>query len=125
LKRDPGITGGAEEKDCPDWHWMLYKDDSCSWDDMKSQFKIARHALQVDIPQLPNGDIDCVEEGVRRYPRLDYSKGFPDWWFMQRTEIQVPSQHHQEGTPYAAEVVLQHFYEIDHYKNKVSSSSGW
>jgi hypothetical protein len=107
--------------ECPDWHYMQYKDDSCTWDDMKDQFTIARHALQIHIPQLENGDIACEQNGVRRYPRLDYSKGFPDWWWMQRMDIMVPSQHVQEGNRYAAEVTLAHFYEIAHPKNQVGT----
>lgn len=88
---------------------------------MKDQFTIERHALQIHTPQLSNGEIDCYsEEKGRRYPRLDYSKGFPDWWWMQRTDIMVPSQHAQEGVHYAAEVHLAHFYELEHYKNAVS-----
>lgn len=120
LKRDRAVLGGPNEKDCPDWHWMPYIDDSCTWDDMVDQFTIERHALQLNIPQLPNGDIDCNEDGRRKYPRMDYSKGFPDYWWLQRTSVMVPSQHTQEGTRYAAEVILAHFYEIAHYKNQVS-----
>lgn len=122
LKRDRGITGHPEEKECPDWHWMQYRDDTCSWDDMKDQFSIERHALKIQIPTLPNGDIDCVDpDGTRQFPRLDYSKGFPDWWWLDHTSISVPSQHTQEGKQYAAEVTLAHFYEISHPKNQVSS----
>ena len=99
---------------------MQYRDDTCTWDDMKDHFTIERHALRINVPQLSNGEIDCYqEEKGRRYPRLDYSKGFPDWWWMQSTNIMVPSQHSQEGVHYAAEVHLTHFYEVDHYKNKV------
>lgn len=123
LRRAPGVIGGEDEKECPDWHWMQFRDDTCSWEDMKDHFSIARHALLINVPQMDDGEIDCYSEDKgRRYPRLDYSKGFPDWWFMQRTEIMVPSQHSQEGVHYAAEVVLAHFYEKDHYKNKVSSA---
>jgi Eukaryotic-type carbonic anhydrase len=119
LLRDRGIIGNENEKECPDWHWMQSRDDSCSWDDVKDHFSIQRHALQMEIPQLPNGDIDCIEDGKRKYPRIDYSKGFPHWWWMQRIDIMVPSQHTQEGTQYAAEVILAHFYEQVDYKNKV------
>lgn len=122
LRRDRGELGGTNEKECPDWHWMQYRDDSCSWDDMKDQFTIERHALQIHIPQLSNGEIDCYEQDKgRRYPRLDYSKGFPDWWWMQRIDIMVPSQHSQQGVLYEAEVNLAHFYELAHDKNDVSS----
>jgi hypothetical protein len=117
------VAGSPNEKFCPDWHWMEYRPDTCTWDDMKTQLTIERHALQIHVPQLPNGDIDCFRWDKRRYPRIDYSKGFPDWWWMQRTDIHVPSNHIQEGTRYAAEVVLAHFYEIKHQKNQVSSRS--
>ena len=86
---------------------------------MKDQFTIERHALQIHTPQLSNGDIACKERNRRRYPRIDYSKGFPDWWWMQRTDVMVPSHHTQEGFQYAAEVTLAHFYEINHVKNQV------
>lgn len=120
LQRDRAVPGHPNWKECPDWHWMPYLDDTCTWDDMKSQFTIERHALQIHTPQLPNGDINCVDgNNRRRYPRLDYSKGFPDWWWLQRTDVHVPSNHIQEGTRYAAEVVLAHFYEINHVKNQV------
>jgi hypothetical protein len=101
---------------------MQYKDDTCTWNDMKDQFTIERHALQIHIPQQSNGDIACVDEdGKRRYPRLDYSKGFPDWWWMQRMDVTVPSQHTQQGFQYAGEVTLAHFYEVQHEKNQVCS----
>lgn len=119
LKRDRGIDGHANEKECPDWHWMMTRPDTCKWEDMKDHFTIERHALQIHTPQLPNGDIDCWSRNKRRYPRLDYSKGFPDWWHLQRTDVMVPSQHIQEGVRYAAEITLAHFYEISHVKNQV------
>ena len=101
---------------------MPYRPDTCKWEDMQDQFTIERHALQIHTPQLPNGDIDCLSWGKRRYPRVDYSKGFPDWWQLQRTDVMVPSQHIQEGVRYAAEVTLAHFYEISHPKNQVSDT---
>jgi len=121
LKRDRAIPGNPNEKECPDWHYMQYRDDTCDWEDMKSQFEILREALRITIPILPNGDIDCLsEDGIRQFPRLDYSKGFPDWWWLDHIDITVPSSHTQEGKRYAAEVVLAHFYEIPHEKNQVS-----
>ena len=89
---------------------------------MKDQFTINRHALQMHIPQLPNGDIDCIEDGQRRYAKADFSKGFPDWFYFQRMDIHVPSQHTQDGTRYAGELVLAHFYEQQHVKNQVRST---
>lgn len=62
-----------------------------------------------------------MKDDRREFPRLDYSKGFPDWWHMARIDISTPSQHFQEGNQYAAEVTLAHFYEKDHFKNHVRS----
>lgn len=118
------IVGGEIEKTCTDWHNMQHKDDTCKWQDMANSFEIARHALRINIPTLPNGDIDCIEDGLRIYPRIDYSKGFPDWWFMQAMDISVPSQHRQHGKRYAAEVTLEHFYEKEHVKNQVRGGGG-
>jgi hypothetical protein len=99
---------------------MQFKDGTCRWEDMTNQFEIARHGLQIHTPLRSNGDIDCVgENGERKFPKLDYSKGFPDWWHLSRTDISVPSEHVQHGMRYAAEVKLSHFYELDHYKNKL------
>jgi len=124
LHRDRAIEGHENEKECPDWHWMQYKDGSCQFDDILDQFEIARHALQIHTPLRANGDIDCENEaGERKFPKVDYSKGFPDWWYLSRTDISVPSHHVQHGQRYAAEVVLSHFYEIDHYKNKLGKIS--
>jgi hypothetical protein len=127
LKRDRGVIGGSNEKSCPDWHWMAYKDDTCAWKDMVDEFSIERHGLRLSVPIESNGEISCVEnrngQDVRRFPRLDYSKGFPDWWWLQSTDISVPSHHTQEGKRYDAEVTLKHFYEIEHDKNQVRSAS--
>ncbi|KAL3909150.1 MAG: hypothetical protein SGILL_008201 [Bacillariaceae sp.] len=120
LVRDRAIEDHSNWKECPDWHWMNFEDGSCDWDDMRGHFEISRHALQIHTPQRSNGDIDCSDsDGSRKYPRLDYSKGFPDWWHLDRTDIKVPSEHTQHGKRYAAEVSLAHFYEIDHYKNQI------
>ena len=99
---------------------MNFEDGTCQWDDMKDSFEISKHALQIHTPMRQNGDIDCANaEGERKYPRLDYSKGFPDWWHLDRTDVKVPSEHTQHGKRYAAEISLAHFYEIGHYKNQV------
>lgn len=121
LQRNRGIAGDPMEKECPDWHWMQFRNDTCSFDDdLIDQFVIERHALKLNIPINEDGEIDCEDDaGLRQFARLDYSKGFPDWWWLEHTSIQVPSQHTQEGKRYDAEVTLAHFYEIDHPKNQV------
>lgn len=100
---------------------IQYLDGTCRWEDMANSFSITRNSLSIDTPIKSNGDIDCVDPatGDRKFPKLDYSKGFPDWWYLSRTDITVPSEHYQHGQRYAAEVKLNHFYEIDHYKNKL------
>ena len=120
LERNRGIVGDPMEKECPDWHFMHAQEGSCTWDDMLGQFEIARHALKLNMPVQSDGQVDCVdEEGLRRFPRMDYSKGFPDWWWLDHTSVQVPSQHTQEGKRYDGEVSFNHFYEIPHPKNQV------
>lgn len=102
---------------------MRYEDDTCTWDDMLNQFSIERHALRLQIPQQADGNIACTNaQGEQMYPRLDYSKGFPNWWYLDHTTISVPSQHTQEGHQYDAEITLNHFYMIPHPKNQVSLS---
>lgn len=120
MNRDRAVPGDPDEKDCPDWHWIQYLDGTCSWEDMDGHFEIGRSALRLHTPLTNGGDIDCVnQDGERKFPKLDYSKGFPDWWYLSETSITVPSEHVQHGKRYAAEVKLSHFYEIDHYKNKL------
>eukprot|EP00545_Synedropsis_sp_CCMP1620_P000285 CAMPEP_0119029340 /NCGR_PEP_ID=MMETSP1176-20130426/40466_1 /TAXON_ID=265551 /ORGANISM="Synedropsis recta cf, Strain CCMP1620" /LENGTH=928 /DNA_ID=CAMNT_0006985675 /DNA_START=82 /DNA_END=2868 /DNA_ORIENTATION=- len=123
LMRDRGLFNHENEKECPDWHWMKYQDGACTWDDLvdnddsihRNNFLIQRHALQILQPVDNNGNLECFDEalGGARYPRLDYSKGFPDWWHLAHTEVSVPSEHTQEGKRYDAEVTLAHFYEVD------------
>ncbi|GKY98443.1 hypothetical protein MPSEU_000801800 [Mayamaea pseudoterrestris] len=124
LERNRGLVGDPMEKECPDWHFMHAQEGSCVWEDLLDQFEIERHALKLKIPVQDDGEIDCVDtDGLRRFPRTDYSKGFPDWWWMDHTSIQVPSQHTQEGKRYDAEVQLNQFYEIEHPKNQLGSIS--
>ena len=106
-----------------DYHWMAYEDRSCLWSDMirntktptPNQFKIQRHALQILQPVDDQGNLQCLrQDGRNSFPRLDYSKGFPNWWHLSHTKVTVPSEHFQHGKQYDAEVHLAHFYEVDH-----------
>jgi hypothetical protein len=92
------------EKECIDWHYIKYEKGTCDWYDFQDQFEITRHSLRFSVPLLANGDVDCEKDGQRAYPRCDYSKGFPDWWWLDHVDIQVPSNHVQEGKRYDAEV---------------------
>jgi hypothetical protein len=132
LKRDRAIPDSENEKKCPDWHYIKYEGGACTWEDLvnnnneavdKNNFFIRRHALQYTMPLTKNGELACfTNETKRTYPRMDYSKGFPDWFHLSHTDIIVPSVHTQEGKRYDAEVHLAHFYEVDDIeKNKVSN----
>ena len=101
---------------------QAYNDGTCNWHDItkngysihSNNFKIQRHSLQILQPINENGELQCddVKRGAE-FPRLDYSKGFPDFWYLSHTEVTVPSEHTQEGKRYGAEVHLSHFYSID------------
>lgn len=130
LKRDRAIIGNINEKECPDWHLMKSEDGACTWNDLinnkngavhTNNFFIKRHALHILEPLTPTGELACLNQNGRRYPRIDFSKGFPNFFNLAHTEITVPSVHTQEGKRYDAEVHLAHFYQVgDIPKNKVS-----
>lgn len=80
-------------------------------------FTIERHALRIRQPitvlQNETAVINCFKEGLgSRFGRLDYSKGFSDWWFLSHIDIHTPSEHTQEGQRYDAELQLHHFYSV-------------
>jgi hypothetical protein len=60
-------------------------------------------------------------ESCGAQPNIDFSRGFPDPWYLSFTDISVPSQHVQGGKRYAAEVVLSHVYSKDKSDKYVSS----
>eukprot|EP00548_Thalassiothrix_antarctica_P003227 CAMPEP_0194129910 /NCGR_PEP_ID=MMETSP0152-20130528/1095_1 /TAXON_ID=1049557 /ORGANISM="Thalassiothrix antarctica, Strain L6-D1" /LENGTH=886 /DNA_ID=CAMNT_0038824291 /DNA_START=312 /DNA_END=2973 /DNA_ORIENTATION=- len=123
LERTQSTTG--HDTECYDYHWMAYENGSCKWDDIidnkssrdRNNFKIERHALQILQPINDKGKLQCKSKKKDKepmFPRLDYSKGFPDWWFLSHTEVTVPSEHTQHGKQYDAEVHLSHFYSVKH-----------
>eukprot|EP00980_Cylindrotheca_fusiformis_P012173 scaffold2945_cov99-Cylindrotheca_fusiformis.AAC.2 len=108
LLRTTAQTG--HDTECYDYHWMAYQDGSCQWHNMvrngyttpETSFRIRRHALQILTPiDNDTGRLQCGRDD--QFPRLDYSKGFPDWWFLSHTEITTPSEHFQNGKRYDAE----------------------
>ena len=84
------------------------------YSEQENNFKINRHSLQILQPIDEHGQLQCDSPSGRMFPRLDYSKGFPDWWFLSHTEVTVPSEHTQGGKHYDAEVHLAHFYSENH-----------
>jgi hypothetical protein len=118
LQRNRAVPGDPEEKECIDVHWMAYYDSTCDWENLKAlnAFSIERHALKVNQPieQLASGDyrLACRNASGRRFGRIDFSKGFSEWWLMSHMDIHVPSEHTQEGKRYDGEIHLYHFYSI-------------
>jgi len=102
----------------------------------QDQFTIERHGLRIGQPitvydNIVN-DTDGVPDGIKlecrikgrgsRFGRIDFSKGFSDWWYLSHTDVHVPSEHTQEGKRYDAEIQMYHFYSID-YHNEMAAIS--
>lgn len=99
---------------------MKYEDSSCTWQQLEDQgaFTVERHALKMTQP-LQHGSggtnnirINCPSDLGRRFGRIDFSKGFSDWWFLSHIDFKVPSEHTQEGKRYSAEIQMNHFYSV-------------
>ena len=97
---------------------MKYEDSTCSWHDLKRNdaFTIERHALKVTQPleeaSLGGYRLDCPSSDGRKFGRIDFSKGFSEWWFLSHMDFKVPSEHTQQGKRYSGEVQLAHFYSV-------------
>mmetsp|Transcript_57646 Transcript_57646/g.140799 ORF Transcript_57646/g.140799 Transcript_57646/m.140799 type:complete len:631 (+) Transcript_57646:68-1960(+) len=117
-----------DANECIDIHWMKYEDSSCSMEELIAEdaFTIERHGLRISQPitvyeDFAN-DTDGLVDGVRlrcrkeglgaRFGRIDFSKGFSQWWHLSHTDIRTPSEHTQEGFRYDAEIQLHHFYSV-------------
>ena len=117
---------------------MKYEDSFCSMEELveQDQFTIERHGLRIGQPitvykDMVN-DTDGVADGVKlecrvkgrgsKFGRIDFSKGFSDWWYLSHTDLHVPSEHTQEGKRYDAEIQMYHFYSID-YDNEMAAIS--
>ena len=121
-----------------DLHWMKYEDSTCSVEELieKNQFTIERHGLRIGQPITVYDDmvndtdgvfdgikLECRTEGIgSKFGRIDFSKGFSDWWYLSHTDLHVPSEHTQEGKRYDAEIQMYHFYSID-YDNEMATIS--
>lgn len=140
LLREVGLDLNTSDvaKECIDLHWMKYEDSFCSMEQLvdKDQFTIERFGLRIGQPitvyeNIVN-DTDGVSDGIKlecrikgygsRFGRIDFSKGFSDWWYLSHTDIHVPSEHTQEGKRYDAEIQMYHFYSID-YDNEMAAVS--
>jgi len=128
LNRAVGYEPGTHDlaNECIDIHWMKYEDSFCSMEELidADAFTIERHGLRIAQPitvfEDVSADNDGVPDGVRldckidglgsRFGRIDFSKGFSQWWHLSHTDIHLPSEHTQDGRRYDAEIELKHFY---------------
>ena len=78
-------------------------------------FTIERHALRINMP-ITVADDDTVTQNCQvpgkgsRFGRIDFSKGFSQWWYLSHIDIHATSEHTQEGKRYDAELHMHHFY---------------
>mmetsp|Transcript_260 Transcript_260/g.575 ORF Transcript_260/g.575 Transcript_260/m.575 type:complete len:592 (-) Transcript_260:193-1968(-) len=129
LDFDPSSQFYSEiANECIDLHWMKYEDSYCTIDQLENSdaFTIERHALRIAQPitvyDSRQDDMDGVPDGVKlecriegrgsRFGRIDYSKGFSQWWHLSHIDIHTPSEHTQDGVRYDGEIQLQHFYSV-------------
>ncbi|GKY97302.1 hypothetical protein MPSEU_000688600 [Mayamaea pseudoterrestris] len=97
---------------------MKTYDSSCNFSELVKYdaFTVERHALQVRQPMVEYEEnkfhVAC-EMGrakTHRWGRIDFSRGYPEWWFLSHIDFHVPSEHTLEGTRFDAEMQMQHFY---------------
>lgn len=118
LERNRAIAGDPDENECVDIHWMAYHDSSCTFEELvkHNAFSVERHALKVTQPveELGNDQYRnaCHDGTGRRWGRIDFSKGFSQWWHLSHIDFHVPSEHTQEGKRYSGELQMYHFYSV-------------
>jgi hypothetical protein len=99
---------------------MKYEDSSCTWQHLvdANAISIERHALRVAQPlegSFSEGSVRlaCPEPGRgRRWGKIDFSKGFSQWWYLSHIDFHVPSEHTQDGKRYSAEAQMYHYYSV-------------
>ena len=122
LRREKGFPNSSEYKECIDVHWMKYEDSTCTFQHLVDQdsFTIQRHALRVAQPitilnrTAHTYRLECPKKGVGRLlGRIDFSKGFSQWWYLSHIDFQTPSEHTQGGKRYDMEAKMYHFYSVN------------
>lgn len=101
---------------------MKYFDSSCTFDELMKHnaFSIERHSLKITQPvehlggdQYRNACRSTVNGNVnRKWGRIDFSKGFSQWWHLSHIDFHVPSEHTQEGKRYSGELQMYHYYSV-------------
>lgn len=120
VERIVALEYGGEYKECIDSHWMKYIDSACSYDQLidKNAIFVDRHALRIVQPIIPDSSqqnethrLACRSQ-TASWGRIDFSKGFSQWWYLSHVDFHVPSEHYQEGRRYDGEMQLYHFYSV-------------
>ena len=119
LERFVADETNTQFKECIDLHWMKYIDSACSYDQLvaKNAIFVDRHALRVVQPIVPGGEGNLTHRLACRstdasWGRIDFSKGFSQWWYLSHIDFHVPSEHMQEGKRYDGEMQIYHFYSV-------------
>ena len=94
LERNRAINASQYHNQCIDVHRMTFYDSSCTFNELKrlNAFTIERYALSIKQPieKTTRGYRNaCSNNGKHYFGRLDYSKGFSDWWWLSNTDIHV------------------------------------
>jgi hypothetical protein len=118
LNRNLGIPNSTTSQECIDLHWMKYEDSTCTWQHLTdaNAVTVERHALRVAQPIEGTEDehnmrLACPSvTAPRKFGRIDFSKGFHNWWFLSHIDFHVPSEHAQDGKRYSAEAQMYHYY---------------
>lgn len=110
IPLDKSVTA---DRECNDRHLMRIWLGNCQMNKLK--FEILPHVLRAYQPED-----DCPGN---EQPSIDFSRGFPERWLLEFTDVHVPSQHTIEGEQFDAEITLSHTYEdVDKADRLVSLS---
>lgn len=108
---------------------MAYFDSTCDFERLQEAraFTVERHALKVTQPiemvtaEMAAEDdksvegtyrLACRNDVGRRWGRIDFSRGFSQWWHLSHVDFHVPSEHTQHGVRYDGEIHLYHWYSV-------------
>ena len=122
LLRSHADPNSTDYNFCVDVHWMKYEDSFCTLDQLiaGNAFQIERHALRIAQPiTILNAtnrtyQLECPKPGIGRHlGRIDFSKGFSQWWYLSHIDFSTPSEHTQNGKRYDVEAKMMHFYSVN------------
>ena len=123
LQRNRALEDDPMYNECIDIHWMAYHDSTCDFETLrdKKAFTIERHALKIVQPIEPTGNapneyqLACqnATTGARTWGKIDFSRGFSQWWHLSHIDFHVPSEHTQEGKQYSGELQMYHWYSVN------------